>query len=106
MHLIEECSKKPSPREMSMDELFLWNKISVEQAEADHMVFDKRLGNEGIPFGFQNDRWKKLLAQMIDSDEIWEFTTPEESWRAHWGRAGTALVRDGIVIMTILSRLS
>lgn len=51
---------------------------SVEEAEAEHMVTDARLGDAPVPFGFSNGDWSQLLAIMQDGDELWTFSTSEE----------------------------
>lgn len=58
------------------------------------------------PFGFQNERWEALKAQMRPGDELWEFCSDPASWDSLMGRAGYELRRDGIVVATIVSRLN
>lgn len=65
---------------------WLKKKISVEQAKTDYL--------------------EALLAQMIRGDELWEFSSPEESWNALAGRAGIALVRNGKIIDAIITKMS
>lgn len=39
-----------------------------------------------------------FLPQMKAHDEIWSFSSDHELWQMHCGRAGYALVRDGVVV--------
>ena len=93
---------------MDTDWLKNWlkKKLTIEEVEMANTVQDRRLGPVPIPFGFQNAQWKALLAQMMEGDELWEFSTSPESWRALAGSAGIALVRDGQVIVSILTKMS
>jgi hypothetical protein len=85
----------------------IWRKTTVEQAEAAYMFpGDRRLGSRLVPFGPSHDEWKALLAQMVDGDELWEFWSPEMSWKALAGRAGFALVRNGKIIDWIYTLIS
>jgi hypothetical protein len=53
------------------------------------------------------DPWQQVLAQkMVPGDEIWEFSSPPESWACLAGRAGIALVRDGEVVELITTIMS
>ncbi len=58
------------------------------------------------PFGFMNKQWEALKAQMRPGDEIWTFASPPDSWRNFHGRAGVALVRDGVAIDSITTRVN
>jgi hypothetical protein len=76
-------------------------RVSIAEAEAEHMVTDKR--PEPVPFGFLNQEWKALLAQMIEGDELWLFRSSPESWATLRGREGIALVRKGEVIERVVT---
>lgn len=89
-----------------MHEDWLDTQVTVAEAEADNMVQDDRLGPDPVPFGFDNDKWRGLMAQMQDGDELWEFVSPEESWKALAGRAGIALVRSGEVVESIVTMMN
>jgi hypothetical protein len=86
-----------------VEKSWLIKQVTVEEAEAAHMVRNDRLGKEPVSFGFQNKQWRALLAQMTKDDELWEYSSPPESWRALAGRAGIALVRNGEVVDSILT---
>lgn len=85
---------------------WLQKRVTVAEAEAAHMVQSDRLGPDPIPFGFQNERWHSLLAQMQEGDELWEYCNSRESWANMAGRAGIALVRKRAVITSIVTRMN
>jgi hypothetical protein len=89
-----------------MFENWLQKELTVAEAEAAHMVLDDDLGPDPVPFGFQNHRWQSLLAQMQKGDEIWAFRSPDEDFEHNAGRAGTALVRDGKIVVALCSIIS
>jgi hypothetical protein len=78
---------------------WLDKEISVAQAEADHMV-------DGVAFGAQNDRWKKLKAAMLPDDRLWTYCSPFESFQAHAGRCGIAVVRNGRVVIEMVTMMN
>jgi hypothetical protein len=80
---------------------WLKRKITVEEAEAKHMVLHDSLGKDPVPFGFINNDWNKLKQQMVDGDELWEYSSPADTWENLCGRAGIALVRGGKVVDAI-----
>jgi hypothetical protein len=82
---------------------WLYQKVTVAEAEAAHMVNQELLGSEPIPFGFENQEWQSLLSEMLDGDELWEFNSPFESWKHLAGRAGICLVRKGQIIRSIVT---
>jgi hypothetical protein len=89
--------------EAAMFEDWLQEKLTIAEAEAAHMVQDERLGPDPIPFGFQHSRWRDLLSQMRDGDEIWSFASSPDSFEHNAGRAGTALVRNGQIVTVLTS---
>jgi len=89
-----------------MDKSWLTKRTTVAEVEAASMVSNPELGPEPVPFGFINDKWKALLAQMQPGDELWEFSSSEESWQHLAGRAGFALVRNGEVVASIVTMMN
>ncbi|MCI0701450.1 MAG: hypothetical protein L0241_10250 [Planctomycetia bacterium] len=89
-----------------MDPTWLKKRTTVADVEAASMVSDPELGPEPVPFGFINAQWKALLAQMQPGDELWEFSSSQESWQALAGRAGIALVRTGKVVDSMVTMMS
>jgi hypothetical protein len=70
--------------------------ISIEQAEAQNMV-------DGIPFGASSDSWKRLKDSLQSGDSLWAYCSPFESFKALAGRCGIAVVRDGRVVMQLVT---
>lgn len=85
---------------------WLIKQLTVQEIEALHSVRDERLGPDPVPFGFINDRWKALLAEMQPGDELWEFRSPPESWMRLSGRAGIAVVRNGEVVDSLTTAMN
>jgi hypothetical protein len=85
---------------------WLKQKTTVEKAEKDHLVTDRRLGSKPVPFGFINARWEKFKAGIRTVDEIWEFESSGESWDKLAGRAGLCIVREGRIIDAIITRMN
>jgi hypothetical protein len=77
---------------------WLQKRLTVAEAEAAHMVRNDWLGPDPVPFGFVNGKWRALLADMQDGDELWAFSSSPESWAYLGGRAGIALIRHGEVV--------
>jgi hypothetical protein len=85
---------------------WLRRRVTVAEAETAHLVTHERLGPEPVPFGFLNDEWRALLDAMRPGDELWEFASDDASWRDLAGRAGVCLVRDGVVVASVVTRVS
>jgi hypothetical protein len=88
-----------SDQESVVPQSWLQKQLTVDEAETEYM-------HEGIPFGDMNKRWDALKSQMMDGDEIWEFSSSADSWNHLAGRAGLALVRQGKVIDCIVTILN
>jgi hypothetical protein len=85
---------------------WLKSKTTIQQAEAVNMVTNPQFGTAPSPFGFGNGEWRRLLAQMVDGDELWTFSSGEDSWEQLCGRAGIALVRRGEVVGSIITKMN
>lgn len=79
---------------------------SIEEVEAENMVSDERLGSKPVPFGFSHGLWRQLLSKMQPGDELWTFSTSEESWANMSGRAGISLVRNGKEVDCIIGKMN
>lgn len=71
-----------------------WRKTTIEAVEAEHPSF------ENWP------EWKILKAKMRPSDELIDFRTTRETWRALHGREGLSLSRNGKIIYSVLTKLN
>ena len=60
----------------------------------------------GAPESQFSREWAAFKASMRPGDELWTFSSPEESWRALAGRGGIALVRGGQVVDSIVTILN
>jgi len=80
--------------------------ISIAQAESKYSATNPRLGLYRVPFGLAQRRWKSMLEQMQDGDELWEYSSSDQSWEHFAGRAGIALIRDGQIIDSILTSMN
>jgi hypothetical protein len=89
-----------------MEMEWLQKKLTIEEAEQNHVVSDKRLGAEPVPFGFMNDQWLDFRGQIQEGDVLWEFRNPIEFWEGLCGREGICIVREGEVIACIVTTIN
>ena len=86
---------------------WLQEKVTVAQAEAAHPgITDDRIArfpDAGKPFGFQHQKWEDFKAAILPGDELWTFSSPADSWQHLAGRAGIALVRNGVPAQTFVA---
>jgi len=78
---------------------YLRRKATVAEWEAEHLV-------DGIPFGHCNREWEALKAKMEPGDEVWFWSSDEESWKRMMGWEGMALVRRGEIVDSFLTAIS
>ncbi|MBM83630.1 MAG: hypothetical protein CMJ78_23985 [Planctomycetaceae bacterium] len=69
--------------------------LSVAEAEAEHEVV---IDGKPVPFGYSNARWRSLLAQFQDGDELWFSSSSNEDWDKCRGFEGIVLIRNGKAI--------
>lgn len=89
-----------------MEKSWLQTKRTREELEAENMVERKNLWPQPVPFGFMYPEWKQLLAQQQPGDELWTFSSSNESWEEMAGRKGIALVRQGEVVDHIVTEMN
>ncbi len=82
-----------------MDSSWLDRRLTIAEAEAENT-------HNGIAFGFMNGDWEKLKSQMLEGDELWSFASSMESWRHLAGRAGIVLLREGVEIACLVTRMN
>lgn len=101
--LMAQARKEISQRVEAIRPEHLVRQTSVAEQEESHKQPDSRSGADAIPFGLMNHRWRALKELMGPADELWEFSSSEESWKALSGKAGIALVRNGTVIASFVT---
>jgi hypothetical protein len=82
-----------------MREEYLRRKATAAEWEAEHLI-------EGVPFGYCNREWEALKSKMEPGDEIWFWSSDEESWKQMMGWEGMALVRRSEIIDFFLTALN
>jgi hypothetical protein len=90
-------------KEYEIQDMSLWKKTTVVEAEA-HPT--RLRSGELKPFGYVNDQWEALKAKLRPGDELYRFNSSRESWGRLAGRAGIALVRQGKIIATVITKMN
>jgi hypothetical protein len=94
----------------SIPKEWLQKQITVAEAEALHPgIRDervRRVPEAAKPFGFMNQQWEALKAEMKPGDEIWSFSSPAQTWEDLAGRAGVVLIRDGKVVKMLVTAMN
>jgi len=67
---------------------------------------DSKTRTESDPFSLEIYNWDNLKSQMKVGDELWVFSSPNDTWRNLSGRAGVCIVRDGEIIKSEVSVLN
>jgi len=78
---------------------WLLDPIDIDEIESDWL-------DKPGPYGVPSRDWMELKAQMTERDEIRAFQSPPDSWEHLAGRAGYALVREGIAIAGIITMMN
>ena len=55
------------------------------------------------PFGEMTDKWRRFLQQVGEGDELWFFSSPDDTFAKNLGCQGYAIVRGGIVRDTLIT---
>jgi hypothetical protein len=81
-----------------------------EQARLEQMAAAFKLPCEKIvqkfgtkPFGEMTDSWHSFISRMEPEDELWFFSSPNETFVKKLGCQGYAIVRDGAICDTFVS---
>ena len=82
---------------------WLTKQITFDQAETDFLIQDDRISPDPVPFGFNNYHWNNLKSELQDGDELWLFSSPNETWTNMCGRGGICIVRDGEVFKSMVT---
>jgi hypothetical protein len=51
-------------------------------------------------------RWREFIASVVPGDTLWYFRSSRESWSTLSGRAGFAIVREGVPISGYMTWMS
>jgi len=86
-----------------MDKQWLKSKTTVEECEKNNLVEDERLGPDPVTFGFMHWEWLDLKCQIEKGDELWKFSSPPEMWEHLCGRAGICIIRNGVIVNSIVT---
>ena len=54
------------------------------------------------PFGHMTDAWKNFTDALEPEDQLWSFSSPEESFAKKLGCSGYAIVREGRICDTLI----
>jgi hypothetical protein len=107
---IHAADKAPEQAVPVIPASWLIKKTTVAEAEADHPgVRDERAQRHpelARPFGALNAKWEALKADMQPNDELWTYSSPPRTWEDLAGRAGIALVREGMAIEILVTMLN
>lgn len=88
---------------------WLQNKVTIAQEDAANpgITGDRiaRFPEAAKPFGFQHQKWEDFKAAM-PGDELWSFASSADSWKHLAGRAGIAIVRNGVPIQAFVTMMN
>ena len=90
--------KDPRTKECIDD--WLTKKITPEEAELNINIDGMLSEHPG------KKQLSELVAKMQENDELWEFTSPPDTWNRLCGRAGICLVRNGKVIDSFITMMN
>jgi hypothetical protein len=88
--------------------------LSVEEIEQEamkeliryHQSPNARKDVPMVPFGFANDEWNVFKSKVEPGDEIRKITAPREYWQRLAGCEGYVLVREGLIIWQMITRIN
>jgi hypothetical protein len=55
------------------------------------------------PFGEMTDAWRRFVHQLGERDELWFFSSPDDTFAKKLGCQGYAIVREGIIRDTLIT---
>lgn len=79
--------------------------VTVEEIESRSLAELRKTNGHApmVPFGGRNAAWEDFKAHVQPGDQIVYFRSPQDTWEGLYGRAGYALVREGVVVHAILT---
>ena len=55
---------------------------------------------------WDSETWQPFLASLEEGDEVWRFRSPPITWANSLGCAGYAVLRDGVIVRTLVTMRS
>lgn len=82
-----------------LDHRDLKEKLSKEEFVArEQAIYDSLVDRPKVKEDFKKKFWDPFMANYRDGDEIWTFRSPDTHWDMLMGRAGNAILRNGVCI--------
>jgi hypothetical protein len=89
-----------------MNMSWLTRRASVVEAQQCEWLDYQTLDQTPVVRGTEREEWSRLLTQVEEGDELWEFCSPFDSWKHLAGRAGIALVRQGRCVAWVITMMN
>jgi len=89
-----------------MKKSWLTYKIITKISETEFQESGVKWNYHTDPFNLATHHWKNLKVEMKPGDELWLFSSPDESWRMLSGRYGVCIVREGEIVRSELAIMS
>ncbi len=81
--------------------------FDILEIEKKHMVVvENSSKKDSIPFGYINFQWNDIKLKIQEGDKIFEFSTGPDSWQNLSGREGVIVLREDVVVGTIITLLN
>jgi len=90
-----------------MIEEWLKEKMTKEEFVAkQQQIYESLADRPQVQKSFKEHFWDPFMEHYQDGDEIWFFSSPDETWHSLCGRAGNAILRNGKCIYSQITELS
>lgn len=86
-------------------EVTISDPLSIEDVERIERT-KNGLDQASAPFDRLDSQWESLKEEMRDGDCLVHFKTSDTSWREFAGREGYLLVREGEIVMSIVTKMN
>lgn len=85
---------------------WLTYKITTKISETEFQESGVKWNYHTDPCSIAEYDWPDLKKEMITGDELWLYSSSDESWMALGGRCGVCIVRDGEIVKSQLAIMS
>jgi len=89
-----------------MQTSWLTYKITTKVSETEFQESGVEWNYYTDPFSIAKYDWPDLKKEMIAEDELWLYSSPNETWAHLGGRCGVCIVRDGEIVKSQLAIMS